>query len=135
MDTEAPMTIKSISGTMAIKSISIILADSFAKNWYEDALNESKSTIGNKADRIRREIVFATCFAESYIFEWTRNKLPSMTDVGKYFPVNPRYNGDKRFRRRVEDKWEQVPAELLADNRITHRPVLNLKPLKTLVKY
>jgi hypothetical protein len=58
-----------------------------------------------------------------------------MTKVGTYFPVNPRYRGDNRYRRRVEDKWEQVPAELFADKRISHLPSLNLNPLITLVKY
>jgi hypothetical protein len=59
------MAFKSTSGTMAFKSISIILADSFSKQWYEDAVTESVSTVGDKSDRMRREIVFATAFAKA----------------------------------------------------------------------
>ena len=43
---------------------------SWASRWFADASREAH--IGPDVDARRREIVFAVCFVESYLFEWTR---------------------------------------------------------------
>ena len=48
---------------------------SFARAWFSDALEEAG--VVNDSDARRREIVFAVCFAESYLLEWVRDVVLS----------------------------------------------------------
>jgi hypothetical protein len=90
--------------------------------WYRDTVREAQ---GKDADSTRREIVFAACFLESYIFEWTRSI--AFGGLNKYFPPSQK--------RRLREKWKEVPAELYVDRIIPVRPALDLSDLATLVKY
>lgn len=50
----------------------------WSERWFEDALAEARKTpvsAQEHRDVLRREIVFAVCFVESYLFEWARDTL------------------------------------------------------------
>jgi hypothetical protein len=49
------------------------VSDNFSEDWFSDALKEARS--GTDFNARRREIIFAACFAESYLFEWTRRRI------------------------------------------------------------
>ena len=75
----------------------------WAKAWFADALDEAKKTQDPQARR--REILFAVCFAESYLFEWVRDVVlagKDPEDLNRYFPPVPR-----RWRR-LPEKWKKV---------------------------
>ncbi len=103
-------------------------ASNFAEAWLRDAVAEiSIETI----DARRREIIFAVCFTESYIFEWARMKL-TPTEVDTYFPTDSR---DPNYRRPLLKKWVEVPRELASDDIIRERPTLDVSDLGRLVDY
>ena len=47
-------------------------AYSWARDWFDDAFNETR--VSDHRSR-RREILFSVCFAESYLFEWVRDEV------------------------------------------------------------
>lgn len=82
---------------------------SFAPEWFRDALREAAS-LGHEARR--REILFAVCAAESYIFEWVRDTVLNR-DFGvlaTYFPPD--------MRRGVTEKLRDIPKQLAKDGRL-----------------
>ena len=79
----------------------------FSCRWFDDALDEVNSV--PDVDSMRREIVFSTCFLESYIFEWARNNVDRKT-LNKYFPEG-RHAETPR-------KWKEVPKKLCDDKGI-----------------
>ncbi len=92
----------------------------FAQEWFEDAVRESRKP-GWDHNARRREIVFAVCFAESYLYEWVHNEVLDSRDYGdllitlkKLFPSD-----DKRP---ILDRWKQVTKELREDNFIPDAP-------------
>jgi hypothetical protein len=107
-------------------------ADSFAQDWFADALREARTGIDPGA--VRREVIFAACFAESYIFEWTRSKIP-IEELTNYFPPRPRRDRDPQYRRRLQDKWQEIPKELFKDKKIPVAPNLKLRRLAKLLQY
>jgi hypothetical protein len=107
-------------------------ADSFAQDWFADALREARTGIDLGA--IRREIIFAACFAESYIFEWARSKIP-IEELTNYFPPCPRRTGDPQYRRRLQDKWKEIPKELFKDQKIPAAPNLKVRSFAKLLQY
>lgn len=110
----------------------IWLADSFSEDWYKDALHEVQT--GKDHNSIRREIIFATCFAESYIFEWAMQNL-KIEEINDYFPGEPRSQNDPRYRRNLQEKWKQIPIELYKAGKINVKPKLDLSGLGTLLEY
>jgi hypothetical protein len=85
--------------------LDIWLAAVFAPKWFDDAAHEAAS-VG--PDARRREIVFAVCFAESYLLEWVRRDvLKDLRRLDDYFPP-----GDRRS---VTDRWKEVPKQLHQD--------------------
>lgn len=103
----------------------------FAEQWFVDARAEALSETSR--DSVRREIVFSVCFLESYIFEWVRSlDLHLVTD---FFPPEPRFNEDPRFRRELKEKWKLVPQELYSEGHIPAEPRLDLSQLGALLKY
>jgi len=107
-------------------------SDNFAQDWYIDAINQSRN--GKDHNAIRREIIFATCFAESYIFEWTRQKV-QIEEINDYFPSRHRFKNDPRYHRTLIKKWKEIPEELYKESKIPLNPKLDLSGLGTLVKY
>jgi hypothetical protein len=95
---------------------------SFAPEWFEDALHEAKT--GDNHNARRREIVFAVCCAESYLFEWVRDRVLDRSDfekivkdLNKYFPSG---SGEG-----VRDKWKDVLKQLKNDGFIPAVPDLS----------
>lgn len=83
----------------------IWLSANFAPLWYLDALAETERS---GPDSRRREIVFAICLAESYLFEWARRLLPDIEEVFDLFT----FNGHRGIR----ERWKGV-AKRLRDRR------------------
>lgn len=96
----------------------VLLWYSFAPEWFHDALQEAQT--GHDHGSRRREILFAVCFAESYLFEWVRDKVLNRDRkrLNKYFPPKP-----KRWRG-VDEKWKAIPKELHEDGLIERVPDL-----------
>lgn len=91
---------------------------SFAPEWFEDALNEART--GHDHHARRREIVFAVCFAESYLVEWVRDEVLNrdFERLNGYFRPGQRMS--------VKKKWKCVPKLLLAEGLILAKPDLGL---------
>jgi hypothetical protein len=103
--------------------LTVWLTYSFAPEWFEDALHEANT--GTDHNARRREIVFAVCFAESYLFEWVRdtvldkgNSEELVRNLNQYFPPGKWQP--------VIDKWKDVPKKLLNDGLIPATPNLGL---------
>jgi len=88
--------------------VGLMMSAHFAQSWFGDALREAKTP--DDAQARRREIVFAVCFAETYLFESVRDEVVGgdVQKFNRYFPPG-------NFRR-VEDKWKDIPKELAADS-------------------
>lgn len=86
---------------------------SFAGAWFDDALREA---IHLERDSRRREIVFSTACAESYMLEWVRDEVlqDDFRALDKYFPPD--------CRRSICEKWKQIPKDLKSDGRIRDVP-------------
>jgi hypothetical protein len=112
-------------------SASIWRNASFAADWYEDALEEARAG-GTFKKNVRREIIFAVCAAESYLFEWVRDRVLSrdFAKVENFFPP-----GEKRP---VQDRWKDVLKQLEQDRLITKSPSFDTQvwgDFTTLVRY
>src|SRR5919112_3743691 len=84
-------TVGGVPSEESIGELTVWLTYSFAPEWFEDALNEAKRGADHNARR--REIVFAVCCAESYLFEWVRDEIIGKSNMerlmkylNKYFP-------------------------------------------------
>lgn len=112
-------------------SPTIWLSADFSEAWFTDALHEART--GNDENSTRREIVFSSCFLESYIFEWVRRI--DIGAVADYFHSHERFKHDPRYRRKLLSKWKEIPKELYEDKRIPSKPELNFAGLGMLVQY
>lgn len=103
---------------------------SYATRWYEDAQKEARSLYGTaeeKRDALRREIIFAVCFLESYLFESVRNVLleaDASTTLGSGFArLNEIFPlGDRRG---IGQRWKQVCKALYDDGYLIQQPEFN----------
>lgn len=97
----------------------------FAEDWYLDALNEARTDNGYNSRR--REILFAACFAESYLFEWIR-KIVQIGEIKDYYPESEKHKGPKW-------KWKNLPKRLHKARKIdiSHNYKLNSEELKKLI--
>lgn len=107
-------------------------SDSYAEDWYSDALVEARS--GGDHNARRREIIFACCFAETFIFEWTQKSVKKIKSIDDYFPPERRKN-DLRYRRDLKKKWKEVPKELYQAGEIGVNPTLELSRFGDLLRY
>jgi hypothetical protein len=82
---------------------------SYALDWWSDAIREA--TGSGHASR-RREVLFAVCAAETYIFEWVRDGVLNRDFVAlnRYFPFDRK--------RGVIEKFKEVPKQLAKDGLI-----------------
>jgi hypothetical protein len=107
-------------------------SDNFAQDWFADALHEART--GKEYNSRRREIIFAVCFAESYIFEWARSIL-QIKEINDYFPPERGSPRNPRYRRPTKDKWKEIPKELHKAGKILAAPQLDLRELGELINY
>jgi hypothetical protein len=93
---------------------------SFANDWLTDACKEVWiSGLGAR----RREIIFAVCFAESYLFEWVRDEVVGV-NAGRgwraalysYFPKDDKSG--------IKERWKAIPKRLKSDGLIQDAPDL-----------
>lgn len=129
-DTVIPLKQLRISATAPPSTV--WQSDNYAEDWYRDAMAEVCS--GGNYNARRREIIFATCFAESFIFEWARGKL-QVEEINDYFPPERRCQHDTRYHRNLLKKWKEVPTDLYRDKRIKLLPKLHLSRLGKLLQY
>lgn len=96
-------------------SVEVAAASHFSESWFTDARDQS--LLPNRHAR-RREIVFAVCLAETYLFEWVLHQLfpGNWAAADAYFPAGSR--------RSVYDKWQEIPAKLVVDGRLPVAPDL-----------
>jgi hypothetical protein len=124
---DARITLETATLTVTGHCPTVWTADDFAASWYKDALAEARA---RGEDARRREIIFAACFAECFIFEWARHKVG--LDIIHYFSPD---KGHPAYRRPLRTKWEQVPKELHAAKVISVCPKLHLRRLDNLSGY
>jgi hypothetical protein len=104
------------SGALVISegTVELWATASFARAWFSDALGEAG--VANDPDARRREIVFAVCFAESYLLEWVRDEVlrREFAQLSKYFQPGQQIP--------VVDRWKNVTHDLLRDGKIPAKP-------------
>jgi hypothetical protein len=93
----------------------------WAQHWFGDAAAEAQRQATGDAIRHarRREILFAVCFAESYLFEWVLDDVlkHDFKALESFFPH------DQRGRKRgIREKWKKVTKLLLDMGRIARLP-------------
>lgn len=108
------------------------ISDIFAQDWFADALREART--GRDHNARRREIVMSACFAESYMFEWVRQKV-QIEEINDYFPPSPRFRGDPRHRRSLKAKWRDIPKELHEAGKIPSVPIFDFSGFEILIRY
>jgi hypothetical protein len=128
------LTVSSDTGILSDQLSRNIIKSNFAPDWFDDARNEVTKAISDpiaaSAAR-RREIIFAVCTLESYIFEWTRDILLGnyaeeaewRNKLNKYFPGisnNP-----------ITENWKDVPKDLYRLGLIKGTPDLGGQPWQT----
>jgi hypothetical protein len=103
---------------VTLKSSAHTLAEwnsySFAPEWFKDALSEART--GQDHHSRRREILFAVCFVESYLFEWVRDEVLNreFNELTQYFP--------DKDRRGIRKRWKEVIKNLEQDKKILKAP-------------
>jgi len=95
-----------------------------ARSWYNDAMSEVNGTLAaggsTHRDRVRREILFAVCLAETYLFEWVRDSVlkHDYEKLNQYFPPIER----KRPKMPVREKWRELPKQLVSNGLLSTLP-------------
>ena len=94
---------------------------SFAPEWLKDALYEAQNA--SDYNSMRREIIFATAFAESYLFEWLRDDILKKD----FIKLSAYYNLFYMIHSSTE-KWKEIPKKLYNDGLISDIPKIeNIK--------
>jgi hypothetical protein len=95
---------------MAMAWITAWSRESFAEDWYVDAARNA-AVSGDRGER-RREIVFAACLAESYLYEWVRDQM-FLDDEAALLAILPNFD-----RRGITERWKDVAKALHANGKI-----------------
>ena len=118
-DNTSPLELRVEENIPVTEGLDVLIwsAGSFAHEWFNDALKEARE--GRDRNSRRREIVFAVCFTESYLFEWVRDEISrlvglSIDELRRYFP-----DGDRRG---IRERWKDVLKDLYKDKRIKEVP-------------
>jgi hypothetical protein len=92
--TEADKTAKitGVEARMELGTVTAWKSYSFAPEWFADASREAGVEGSPGLERRgarRREVLFAVCAAESYVFEWVRDTVLNrdFEKLKKYFPA------------------------------------------------
>lgn len=118
------MQVPAATGTGSMLAPTVISGAFYARAWYEDALREARDNNSRNHHARRREILFAVCCAESYLYEWAYDLLSQQkltgsapyAEIVRYFPSD-----DKRG---VSQRYKDVPKALHADRWLPVRPDL-----------
>jgi hypothetical protein len=104
----------SIPSAASLGAIKVWLTYSFAPEWFKDALNEART--GSDHHSRRREILFAVCCVESYLFEWTRDEVlnRNFDELEEYFPYGRKMG--------IKDRWKHTIKHLKKNDRISNSP-------------
>jgi len=98
-------------------------AQSYAAEWYDDALRESKSEAETEEDERqskRREVVFSVCFVESFLYEQVSHILHfDIVKLAKYFPRGVRIP--------IKERWKNIWNELHRDGLLLKKPNFETK--------
>jgi hypothetical protein len=94
---------------MAQGSVEVWITVSLTQPWLRDVVIESKQ-VGH--DHRRKEIVFAVCFIETYLFEIVRDLILRMDykETTRYFPVGRRLG--------IRDRCKEVFKQLFEDKKL-----------------
>jgi hypothetical protein len=108
-DLHIEIPLEGITLTTHLHAPTVWRSFSFAPEWFADAKVEAGLS-GH--EHRRREILFAVCAAESYIFEWTRDTALNhdFSNLATYFPPDSK--------RGVREKFREIPKVLHKDGRI-----------------
>ena len=89
------------------------ISANFAPIWFAEAVDEARRGVGRHPRR--REIVFAVCFVESYLFEFVRDVAlrGRFEDLPTYF---------RQERVGICDRWKRVLKQLKENGKITAIP-------------
>lgn len=119
-------TVKSDATIPLESSVTNIVMSDFARDWFEDARNEATRETDNDiaaAAARRREIIFAVCALESYLFEWVRGiLLPKESAMLLCCSSIIAALSDRR--ESITDKWKDIPKMLCDDGLIKETPDL-----------
>lgn len=109
-----------VTGSIA----TLITGHSFAQYWLADALQEGE---GKDFNSIRREIVFASSFLESYIFEWAQGQLSNDAEgLLDLFPLHKNLPS-------LTIKWKQTPQKIYVRKGLGKFPELEFTDFDRLV--
>lgn len=88
---------------------------SFSQAWLRDTYFEA---IQEGPDHRRKEVIFAICFAESYLFEFVRDVVLALDfrSTPRYFPLATRRN------RGIKDRCKDVLKQLYQDGKVKGTP-------------
>lgn len=111
---DATVLARTVAAYAHVPTPTVWLTYTFAPEWLSEAREEAK-VAGDHSAR-RREIVFAVCFAESYLFEFVRDSIPGIDfqRVSEFFPP-----GDRRG---ICDRWKEVVRQLLQGGFLSEPP-------------
>jgi len=86
-DSPPPLRPQAIDHVQAFEKLQIVKVTRFAPDWLRDA--RSEAMLLEDIDSRRREIVFAVCFIESYLFEWVRDDVlcRNYPEIEQYFDL------------------------------------------------
>lgn len=122
---DVSMQIAALAGKGTLSSVEIWTASCFSRSWYEDARTEAAVSEPNAR---RREIIFAVCCAECYLFEWVRDEIlrRDYQRLTHYFPIPDKDGIYERWRRVTRALREECLIRQLPDDSDAHGPAWNL---------
>ena len=113
-----------------VSTPTLSVAANYAEDWYSDALAEVNDSANRKNKR--REIVFAACFLESYIYEWVRNYGTDF--LAKYFSDTAKNIDGEYYTKGLKNKWKYMPPEIANELGVAKDLELDLSGLGRLIK-
>jgi hypothetical protein len=105
-----PVSCDPVIAGSSVTTTKLWITASFSKAWFDDALHAAQE--GQSRDNKRKEIVFAVCFTESYLYEFVRDHIlkGQYDKLIKFFPVDDR--------RGIRERWKEVLRKLNGENLI-----------------
>jgi|GEM_PF-1503401 hypothetical protein len=116
-DSPPPLRPQAIDHVQAFEKLQIVKVTRFAPDWLRDA--RSETMLLEDIDSRRREIVFAVCFIESYLFEWVRDDVlcRNYPEIEQYF--DHRNVKGQPIRLGITERWKTVMKKLSEAKKIS----------------